>query len=299
VRPRAGSPGFLCIALLLALAGAAAAERLVVTRAPELFLPGLVSTEASEVKIAFSPDGTRMLWGSTNRPGGPGGWDIWESVRVRGRWSAPRPTPFDSPTNDFDPCFAPDGRGIWFFSNRPGGLGGDDVWFAPFDPATGRYGESVNAGPAVNSAGDEWAPVPNPDGRWLLFASDGRGGKGLHDLFVCERGADGWQAARPLEGVVNSADDDFDAAFLRGGEVLVFTRRAAGEDGARLQASFRRDGRYGAPTQLDSLVNAPGGWNLGPSTDPQNPDRLYVTSHRTGNAAGRLDIYRLSFRVAP
>jgi hypothetical protein len=134
--------GLLSVApLLLALAGAATAARLEVTRPPELFLPGLVSTGASEVKIAFSPDGKRMLWGSTNRPGGPGGWDVWESVRTHGRWSAPRPAAFDSPANDFDPCFAPDGRGVWFFSNRAGGLEGAAEPRGPQGPARdGRPG---------------------------------------------------------------------------------------------------------------------------------------------------------------
>ncbi len=114
-------------------------------RVPELFLEGLVSTGASEIKITFSADGSRMLWGSTNRGGGPGGWDIWESVRENGRWGAPRPAACNSAQNDFDPHFSPDGKGLYFFSNRPGGLGGDDIWFAPSTPRqerTGRRGTS-------------------------------------------------------------------------------------------------------------------------------------------------------------
>ena len=71
------------LALLAALALAAlatstalAGEGLRFTSPPELYAKGRVSTEFSEIKVTFSPDGTRVLWGSTNRPGGPGGWDL-------------------------------------------------------------------------------------------------------------------------------------------------------------------------------------------------------------------------------
>jgi hypothetical protein len=35
--------------------------------------------------------------------------------------------------------------GVYFFSNRSGGLGGDDLWFAPRDARSGVYGAAVNA----------------------------------------------------------------------------------------------------------------------------------------------------------
>jgi Tol biopolymer transport system component len=284
------------VALLVSLplgAGSFAAPRI-----PELFLEGLVSTAASEIRIAFSADGSRMSWGSTNRDGGPGGWDIWESVRENDCWGAPRPAAFNSAQNDFDPHFSPDGKGVYFFSNRPGGLGGDDIWFAPFDPDSKEYGPAWNLGPEVNSAGDEWAPVVSPDGDRLLFASDGRGGKGLHDLFSCERINGRWLSARPLEGEINSAAEDFDAAFLHDGKTLVFTRRTRDQDGADLYVSMERDGRYEQARRLGANVNAADGWNLGPAIHPREPGWLYFTAHRPERSAGRSDIYRVAYTLA-
>ena len=63
----------------------------------EVFARGRVSSEFSEVKAALSPDGTRVLWGSTNRPGGPDGWDLWESRKEGAAWSATSAAPFCSP----------------------------------------------------------------------------------------------------------------------------------------------------------------------------------------------------------
>lgn len=262
----------------------------------EVWLPGIVSTEASEIKPAFSPRGDRVLWGSTNRRGGPGGWDIWESVRTGAGWSTPRPAPFNSPFNDFDPCFAPDGSGIYFFSNRPGGMGGDDLYFAPF--TAGAYGTAVNLGPAVNSAGDEWAPLPTPDGRRLIFSSNGRGGSGGQDLFFVERDGTGWRAPEPLPGAVNSPGDDFDAALLHDGRTLVFTRKAPGAEGCDLYLAEPGPDGYGEPRRLGPEVNESGGWNLGPAINPAEPGLLYFSSSRRGGR-GLADILRVSYAPAP
>lgn len=260
----------------------------------ELFEKGRVSTASSEIRVALSPDGTRMLWGSTNRPGGPGGWDLWESRQSHGTWSQPAPVPFDSPENDFDPFVASDG--VYFFSNRPGGLGGDDLYVAPFDSATGRYGPARNLGPSVNSKGDEWAPTLSADGATLLFASDGRGGLGLHDLFTSARVKGGWSEARPLAGV-NGPDDDFDAAYLHDGRSLVLTRKAKDQDGADLYFAAWQAGRYAAPVKLGPEVNEPGSWNLGPAIRAGDPGVLYFSSARAGNGAGRMDVYRVSYAL--
>src|SRR5262245_20259311 len=153
----------------------------------QLWLPDQVSTPKSEVRITFSPDGTRMLWGAIGWSDGKTGWDIYESQRSGNSWTKPVVASFNSTANDFDPSFAPDGSGVYFFSNRAGGFGKDDIYFAPFDASTGRYGAASNLGKAINTAGDEWAPVVAPDGKRLMFASDGHGGRGKHDLFVAHR----------------------------------------------------------------------------------------------------------------
>ena len=256
---------------------------------------GLVSTSASEIRIAISPDGARLLWGTIGREGGPGGWDVWESVREGQAWGAAHPAGFDSPDKDFDPAFAPDGKGVYFFSNRPGGLGGDDIWFAPLDPATGAYGAAVNLGPHVNSPRDEWAPSPSPDGQRLLFSSDGRGGRGLHDLFVSRRDGAGWAEARPLPGPINSAQDDFDACWLHDGKTIVFTRKPKDRDESELFLSVERGGNTSEPRSLGPLVNAPGAWNLGPAIAPRQPGVLYFTSQRP-DGPGRADVFRVRYR---
>lgn len=261
----------------------------------ELFEKGRVSTAtASEIRIAFSPDGTRRLWGTIGREGGAGGWDLWESRRGARGWSDPVAVSFNSPQNDFDPFVAADG--VYFFSNRPGGLGGDDLWFAPRDARSGVYGAAVNLGATVNSAGDEWAPTVSADGTTLLFATDGRGGAGLHDLFTSAREGTSWSAPVPVAGV-NSPDDDFDAAWLHDGRTLVLTRKTEEQDSSDLYVARWNGRAYDAPQPLDGRVSAKGAWNNGPAVDPSAPGWLYWSSVRKEASAGRMDVYRIRYSV--
>src|SRR5882672_6624690 len=86
----------------------ATAPTLAILSPAELVAPGIVSSEHVEIRLAASPDGNTLLWSSTDRAGGPGGWDIWCTRRTGATWSAPAPVAFDSEANDFDPAFSGD-----------------------------------------------------------------------------------------------------------------------------------------------------------------------------------------------
>jgi TolB protein len=263
----------------------------------QLWLPDQVSTPKSEVRITFSPDGKRMLWGAIGWSDGTGGWDIYESELSGNGWSAPRVVSFNSSANDFDPSFAPDGSGVYFFSNRDGGFGKDDIYFAPFDAGSGRYGAAANLGATVNSPGDEWAPVVSPDGRRLLFASDGHGGRGKHDLFVAHHDGQGWGRIENLESL-NTPEEDFDATFLHDGVSVVYTSGKFEGDQVALYLAAFRDGRFQPRERLPAAVNSqkPGAWTLGPSISAHDPGALYFTSeHEQGR--GRADIYRIEYKI--
>ncbi len=287
--------------LALALSGyvplLAAPTQLSLTGPAELFRRDHVSTPLTEIRLTFSPDGSRMLWGVIGRHNGPGGWEILESIRTDGQWSAPALVSFNTAANEFDPSFAPDGSGVYFFSNRPGGLGGDDLYFVPFDRATGRYGTPRNLGPDVNSAGDEWAPCVSPDNQRLLFATNGRGGAGRHDLFVAQRADDGqWHSPAPLSAL-NTPDDDFDATFLHDGHSIVFSSGRV--DGTvRLYAAIWDGSRHNSPSLLGPEINSPlpDAFTNGPSISATEPGWLYFSTHRP-DGAGRMDIYRVRYEL--
>ena len=276
---------------------AAGPAALAVTSAAELVAPGIVSSEHVEIRLAASPDGTTLLWGSTDRPGGPGGWNLWSSRRTGTgtAWSAPSPVPFNSDANDFDPAFSSDGRWVYFFSNRPGGAGGDDLYRAAV--VADGFGPAQHLGPEINTAGDEWAPAPSPDGTQLMFATNRPGAK--HDLFVAQVRGDGFAPGEALPGAVNTPGaDEFDATFLADGSSIVFARSTDVEnEPIELYFAMRGPAGYDAGTPLPASVNVTGGYTLGPSVDGSDRSLLYFSGKRAEASAGKLDVYRVHYKL--
>jgi TolB protein len=273
------------------------AQKIKFTGKPELVFPHFVSTEKTEVKITFSPDGTRMLWGAIGWDNGTGGWDIWESVKENNEWTKPRPVSFNSTQNDFDPSFSPDGKGVYFFSNRDGGLGGDDIYFVPFDMKNRIYGTAVNPGSNINSKGDEWGPTISYDGKTLMFCTDGRGGLGKHDIFISKLKNGKWLPAKNLDNSINSPLDDFDPAYLSDAKSIVFASERNGADNVDLFVTTLIKGKYSTPAVLDSTINSKDFWDFGCSTNPKEPGVLYFNSHNPENGIGKVDVYKIHYNV--
>jgi hypothetical protein len=235
-----------------------------------------------------------MLWGSKDRPGGPGSYDIWMSRRAAGGWTAPAPVSFDTEAKDYDPAYSPDGCCVYFFSNRPGGLGGDDLYRVPV--IGDGFGAVEHLDASVNTAGNEWAPVAMRDGS-LLFASDGRRGPGRQDLFAAAPRGGGFAPAQPLPGAINTAADEFDATELASGD-LVFSRATNLErDPVVLMYAHRGPAGYGAAARLPATINVDGDSTYAPSIDWRDPSILYFTGSRPEAALGKRDIYRVHYRV--
>jgi outer membrane protein OmpA-like peptidoglycan-associated protein len=101
---------------------------------------------------------------------------------------------------------SPDGRTLYFSSNRKGGYGGLDIYSAQMD-GRGRFGKVKNLGPDINTAGAELFPYVSENGK-LYFSSDGHPGYGMLDIFEVNR-ANGKTVIENLGQPVNSPADDF------------------------------------------------------------------------------------------
>jgi Tol biopolymer transport system component len=277
------------------VAGLAAALLSGCAHQPEMFAPGIASTEYSDVRLTISPDGRTALWFSRNRPGGAGGYDIWMSQRGPQGWAAARPVSFNTAAREFDPAFTADGRFVYFCSDRPGGLGGDDLWRVAVT-ASG-FGDAEHLGAAVNSAKNEWAPMLSADGKALLFASDGFAGAGRMDLLVARVMEGVFQKAAPLPGEINTPADEFDATFLPDGETVVFTRAGnLQEDDAQLFLSVLRQGRYSRGEALPELVNTAGSDTYAPMLDWSRRHSLTFSTRRPADSTRATDLYVMKYR---
>lgn len=133
--------------------------------------------------------GEEFLYFTSNRPGGPGGADIFVSVRLEdGSFGPPeRVAELNSSANDARAALRRDGREVFFFSNRAVSVGATDLWTSTREDRGDLWSPPVNLGPTVNSTSDEMQPAISRDGRTLFFASNRPGGAGLLDLYMITR----------------------------------------------------------------------------------------------------------------
>jgi hypothetical protein len=173
----------------------------------------------------FEPDGRSLYLISTRSVNGAKkeDLDIWRVDRDEtGAWGAPvrLPDPVNSTGQEWFPRPAPDGW-LYFGSNRPGGLGRTDIWRAKSD-ADGRW-TIENLGPAINTSGDEYEPLPSPDGSRMLVMADG-------GLYETRRMDGGWAPRTKLPPEVNVNGTEIGAAFSPSGKSLLFSRDTKGRD---------------------------------------------------------------------
>ena len=146
-----------------------------------------INTELGwESQPSISADGTTLYFAAARAESTPDGngnptMDIYRSLRAEdGRWGDPEklPAPVNSASQDKAPFLHPDGRSLYFSSNREPGGGGYDVWLSRQD-STGSWGEPVNLGLPLNSSGDEHGLVVSTDGKSGILASRRDGTSGL------------------------------------------------------------------------------------------------------------------------
>lgn len=94
-----------------------------------------------------------------------------------------------------------------FSSDRPGGQGKYDLWFAPLRN-DGTLGQSINMGTEINSAGDDQAPYYNSKNKTLLYSSNGRVGLGGFDFYEANGDFSSWSSPENLGFPFNSSKDD-------------------------------------------------------------------------------------------
>jgi len=290
------SKSLIIAVLFMAFTTASKSQQITFTGKPEVFMPNLVSTKNADVKLTFSPDGKKMLWGGIDWIKDKKDMDIWQSTKVKGKWSKPERVTFDSDSNDFDPFFSPDGKGVYFFSNRPGGFGGDDIYFAAYNAASGTFGKAVNLGEKINTKGNEWAPITNQSATIFVFSSNGHGGFGGEDLFAAPIFPGGFGEPVNLGSKVNGPEDDFDAAVLPDGSLVFTSSRDNKDQNANLYIAYWKDGAYAKTVKLPGQINAGAFWTFGPSVNFKQPGYLYFCSHLR-NSMGRTDIYRVKYSI--
>jgi outer membrane protein OmpA-like peptidoglycan-associated protein len=166
-----------------------------------------INTPFHDSNLALSADG-KMLYILKDEGGG----DIYYcKQQENGSWGAPVALPgiINSSFEEKSISISKDGKTLYFSSNRPGGLGGTDLYRATKD-AKGEWANVKNLGPKINTAFDEEGPFIDYDMTTLYFSSKGHKNIGSYDIFksMYDPQKNDWTEPENLGYPINTPDDD-------------------------------------------------------------------------------------------
>ncbi len=144
-----------------------------------------INSPANEGAQSIAVDGRTLVFTGCQRKDGLGSCDLYYTERKNGEWKKTihPETPLNSPYWESQPSLSANGQWLFFASDRPGGLGGNDIWVSG-RKTDGQWGKPINLGAPINTAGNDESPFIHPDGQTLYFMSDGHPGLGGYDLFL-------------------------------------------------------------------------------------------------------------------
>ena len=137
--------------------------------------------------------------------------DLYYSEFVDGEWTPIRNLGKNinrDETWESQASISPDGQVLFFVSDRPGGVGGYDIYCSTRD-VNGNWRLAENLGKIINTDQNEKTPFIHSDGKTLYFSSTGHLGMGGYDIFLSRLTSDGkWKKPLNIGYPINSEDDD-------------------------------------------------------------------------------------------
>ncbi len=145
---------------------------------PEL-LAGEINTNRNEATVSISPDGQVLyIYRDTEFNSG----DLFYVNKTANGWSEMKELSINSSSWEGSISVAPNGSFAIFSSDRPGGLGGRDLYITQKE-ANGVWGTPKNLGDRINTVYDDDAPFIHADGITFSFSSKGHNSIGGFDIF--------------------------------------------------------------------------------------------------------------------
>jgi hypothetical protein len=254
-----------------------------------------VNSPVADQNPGVSADGLTLYFQS-NRPGGLGDFDIWVTRRASrdSPWEPPVNVghPVNTPFFDAGPSLSPDGHLLFIHSNRPGTMGGNDIWMARRSGSKDEedWETPVNLGPDVNTTDDDnGADYVPSDGGGALYFNRGNIALQLADLYRVGLKRDG-RTEGPAQPVteLNAPGFNDNAPTLRADarEILFTSNRPGGVGAADIWVSTRQSANqlWSPPVNAGPPLNTPFADQHPELT--QDARTLFFSSGRPGGSGG-------------
>jgi Tol biopolymer transport system component len=241
---------------------------------PEIFAPGIVSTDVSEFSCTFSPDGKSFYF---SRDRGGYKYSIYLTREEEGGWTNPEVAPFSGEYMDHEPFYSHDGKRLYWGSMRPlnDGKIAYSTWF-------------------IEKTDEDWGE-PQPLDFFAMYITSSLNGT----LYYTVRGEGGTCIARSrcvdgsyqeqeiLEPPVFSEYWDAHPFIAPDESYLIFDSENRPKKGeCRLWISFQKeDGTWTVPTNMESKIHKKAGYAM------LSPDGKYLFFSAGG------DIYWVSAKI--
>ncbi len=199
-----------------------------------------LNTFGNEGAQSISADGQLLFFTSCEYEDGKsahgytfGSCDIFVSHKEGDKWGTPKNLgkTVNSSYWESQPSFSADGKTLYFASNRPGGIGGMDIWKTSMNK-NGSWTKPVNLGEPINTEKHEQSPFIHFDNRTLYFSSNGHLGMGKQDLFLSRKDSSGkWQTPENLGYPINTFDEEVSLVINTKGNTGYFASSKKSEFG--------------------------------------------------------------------
>src|SRR5262245_27858317 len=228
-----------------------------------------INSAFNETQCAITHQGLSLYF-SSNRPGGFGAADIYVSRRpsLDAPWGPPQNVgpSMNSPGGEWPQSFSPDDHLMFITSDRPGGLGGLDIWVSHRPDANDDFGWEApkNLGPSVNTSANDADPdyfVDPATGKATLYLTSNRpGGVGDNDIYQSTQDEDG--SFNPPVLVSELSTPHFQGRMTvryDGLEIIFASDRPGGAGSLDLWVSTRQttSDAWSPPINLGPVVNTP------------------------------------------
>ncbi len=180
----------------------------------ELFAPGIISSGMADRDIAISPDLKEIYYSVLEKPH----YSIVFMRKEGDAWTRQEIAPFSGQYDDCEPQFSPDGKRLYFCSNRPlDGVGEPkdyDIWFV--ERSGNTWSEPQNPGSPINSEKNEFYPSMTNEGT-IYFTSH------TMSLYRSRWKNGSYSTPEKLSDKVNSGRGEYNSFISPDESYLIFT----------------------------------------------------------------------------
>ncbi len=249
----------------------------------------------------------RALYFVSDRPGGPGNWDIWMATRpsADGDWSVPvnLGPPVNTSASEWFPSISADGLELYFCR---GDWGQGDLYVATRRSPDEPWQAVAKLPDGINVADDDYSPLISFDGLSLYFISKRLGGPGDIDIWLSRRSTPDveWGCPEPLPWPINSPHKEGHKCLSSDGLILFFQRFKGREANRFLYATTRETKKdpWSPPINLGP-VPIPDSSVPAVSSLSHDGTRLYFFEHPffapLPGGQGQQDIWYLPIDIPP